>query len=316
MVACSAWRPGKTSAAPSCIVAALLINVSGAGSIEVFQGCTTIGQLSHGRVFGPAINVLQANWLNEIFSQTRAERMVIHQQARRDAVENWPDLDPELTHIIEQHMVKRVLAAIRAFNRGGTLIMVPPDLAQELLSPNPYVNIRYPFAEGPPRARFRKLIISVMTALAESCVVNEHGQERRPVVGWQDYQESNDPVVAALDESIFEMSHLIAALSTVDGAVVMTYRFELLGFGTEIRSDHSEVTSVARALDLDGVRFKMENTRGVGTRHRSAYNLCHMMPNALCVVISQDGGIRFIRSMNNNVTYWDHQATLAFAHRF
>ncbi|MBY0546163.1 MAG: diadenylate cyclase [Candidatus Obscuribacterales bacterium] len=293
----------------------LVVNITGPGCIEVCKGATTIRQLGQGRVFGPSVNVLQAPWLQDMFAQTRAERMVIHQQARAAASAPWYDLDPELTHIIDQHMVKRVLAAIRAFKHGGTLIMVPPEMTDELLGANKYLSIRYPFADGEPRARFRTLIISVMNALAASdgngdCVKEQH------VIGWQQYQESLDATVAALDESIFEMSHLIAALSTVDGAVVMTRRFELLGFGAEIRCDLSEVTSIARSLNLEGTKYKIEQTRGVGTRHRSAYNLCHVLKDVLAIVISQDGGVRFIRSNNETVMYWDHQATFAFSHRF
>lgn len=63
-------------------------------------------------------------------------------------------------------------------------------------------------------------------------------------------------------------------------------------------------------------KYKIEQTRGVGTRHRSAYNLCHVLKDVLAIVISQDGGVRFIRSNNEAVMYWDHQATFAFSHRF
>lgn len=293
----------------------LVVNITGPGCMEVCKGATPVRQLAQGRVFGPSGNVLQAPWLQDMFAQTRAERMSIHQRARAAAHERWYDLDPELTHIIDQHMVKRVLAAIRGFKHGGTLIMVPPEMTDELLGANKYLRIRYPFADGEPRARFRTLIISVMNALAAS---NGHGDldKAQHVIGWQQYQESLDATVAALDESIFEMSHLIAALATVDGAVVMTRRFELLGFGAEIRCDLSEVTSIARSLDLDGKKYKIEQTRGVGTRHRSAYNLCHVLKDVLAIVISQDGGVRFIRSNNETVMYWDHQATFAFSHRF
>lgn len=302
---------GSAPNLPPCLV----IHVTGAGCIEVCKGSATIGQLSHGRVFGPSVNVLQAPWLDDMFAKTRAERMILHQQARGAANDVWYDLDPELTHIIDQHMVKRVLAAIRAFKHGGTLIMIPPERTDELLKGNQYLNIRYPFADGEPRARFRTLIISVMNALAASHDNGKYDKQRH-VIGWQQYQESMDATVAGLDESIFEMSHLIAALSTVDGAVVMTRRFELLGFGCEIRCDLSEVTTVARALDLDGNKYKIEHTRGVGTRHRSAYNLCQQLRDVLAIVISQDGGVRFIRSNNEIVMYWDHQATFAFSDRF
>lgn len=280
----------------------LVINVTGPGCLEVCKGSTTIGQLAQGRVFGPTKSVLQSTWLQDLFAQTRAERMELHLEARAHATLPWTELDPELTHIIDQHMIKRVLAAIQASKHGGTLIMTPADGWQKLLQP--YVNIRYSFQDGQPRARFRSLIISVMNALA---ALPSEGTST--IRGWKEYQQATDPTVIELDESIFEMSHLIASLSAVDGAVVMTRRFELIGFGAEIRCDLADVQSVTRAIDVEGTKFKTEHTRGVGTRHRSAYSLCHVLHELLAIVISQDGGVRFIRSNAGSVMYWDHQST-------
>jgi hypothetical protein len=290
----------------------VVINITGAGCIEVSKGSYTVGQLSQGKVFGPGTNVFQAKWLQDMFAQTRAERTELHNQARAKSGADWAALDPELTHIIDQHMMKRVLGAIRAFRHGGTLIMVPPDRADELVKPNKFLNLRHKFDEGESRARFRTLIVSIMNTLAQSTSNND---SKHPI-SWLDYQNSTDGRIAKLDEAIFEMSHLIAALSTVDGAVVLTQRFELLGFRAEIRCDFADVHMIARALDLEGKRFKNESTGGVGTRHRSAYQLCAELKDALVVVISQDGGVRFIRWHDGHVMYWDHHATFAFSQRF
>jgi hypothetical protein len=290
----------------------VVINVTGAGCIEVSKGSHTVGQLSQGKVFGPGTNVFQAGWLQDMFAQTRAERTDLHNQARAKSGEDWAALDPELTHIIDQHMMKRVLGAIRAFRHGGTLIMVPPERGEELLKPNKFLNVRHKFEEGESRGRFRTLIVSIMNTLAQS---TSSDASRHPI-SWLDYQNSTDSRIAKLDEAIFEMSHLIAALSTVDGAVVLSRRFELLGFRAEIRCDFADIHMIARALDLEGKRFKNESTGGVGTRHRSAYQLCTELKDALVVVISQDGGVRFIRWNEDHVMYWDHHATFAFSQRF
>jgi hypothetical protein len=41
-------------------------------------------------------------------------------------------------------------------------------------------------------------------------------------------RRTDDERIAELDEAIFELTHLIAALASVDGAVVMSKRFEIL----------------------------------------------------------------------------------------
>jgi len=292
-----------------------ILNVTGPGQVEFLLGSLTIGQLSEGQVFGPSMNVFQSQWMLDQFSDIRAERMALHMEHKNKATDPWSDLDPDLTRMIDQHMTKRLIAAIRAFHHGGTLIMVPPERGQEISEPNPWLSILYTFESGEPRARFRTLIVSVMNKLAELGYEDTDPNNAR-LVGWDDYVRSGDPEIAELDEAIFEMSHLIAGLTTVDGAVVLTKRFEVLGFGAEIRSDLSEVFSVARAVDLEGDRFKVEQTYNVGTRHSSAYRLCHQMKDALAIVISQDGGVRFVRWAKGHVMYWDHKATFSFTSRF
>ena len=46
-------------------------------------------------------------------------------------------------------------------------------------------------------------------------------------------------------------------------------------------------------------------------RHRSVYYLCHQVPEALGIVISQDGNARFIKSKDGQVTYWEQAISFA-----
>jgi DNA integrity scanning protein DisA with diadenylate cyclase activity len=132
------------------------------------------------------------------------------------------------------------------------------------------------------------------------------GASQSSSIGWDIYEGSTDPRVETLDEAVSELSTLIAGLAGVDGAVVLTRRFELLGFGCEIGGDLSEVPTVRRALDVEGSHSSIETTETVGTRHRSAYRLCQRIPGALVIVVSQDGWVRFVTCKDRNLMYWDH----------
>ena len=194
---------------------------------------------------------------------------------------------------------------MRAVRHGGTLVFVPPGLEGELSGENPYVSFRHPFAEEEPRRRFRTLIVGVMNRLAQTHGKGEEGSYPR-AVGWREYEGSRDEGIAELDEAVFEVAQLIAALSAVDGAVVMTKRFEILGFGAEISGALPPARTVERALDPEGERTERETTDGVGTRHRSAYRLCGALPGSVAVVVSQDGGARFVTRKEGAITYWNH----------
>jgi len=89
----------------------------------------------------------------------------------------------------------------------------------------------------------------------------------------------------------------------------MTDALELLGFGGEISGTLPEISMVSRGLDLDGTRREPVRTDRVGTRHRSAYRLCQALHGAVAIVVSQDGGVRFIRWQDDAVTYWTQPAT-------
>ena len=129
------------------------------------------------------------------------------------------------------------------------------------------------------------------------------------VIGWQEYVTCQNETIALLDEAIFDVAHFIAALSATDGAVVMTKRQELLGFGGVISGDIDKVEMVTHALDTEGNLTEPELSEGVGTRHRAAYRLCQELTEAIAIVISQDGNVRIVKWHNGSVTYWDQAPT-------
>jgi DNA integrity scanning protein DisA with diadenylate cyclase activity len=67
------------------------------------------------------------------------------------------------------------------------------------------------------------------------------------------------------------------------------------------------VRTVARALDLEGERVAEDETDNVGARHRSAYRLVNALPGSVAIVISQDGGVRFVCQKGGRVTYWEQE---------
>lgn len=289
-----------------------VIVVTGPGRLEVDKGSVTVAKLEEGSIFGSSKNVFDSRWLPEDFAPVREELKRLHAAARARAATVWASLDDRVTSIIAQQMLKRVIAAIRNSHHGGTLIIVPPERAGELLGPNPYLNLKYKFTEDEPRARFRTLMVEIMNTLAEAggqrAKIDARAVNTKPV-GWKEYETSDSRSLNELDEAVFEMAHLIAGLAAVDGAVVMTRRFEVLGFGGEIICDQVNVSAVGKALDIEGERVELEHAEGVGTRHRSAFRFCHEVRDALAIVISQDMDVRFVKWKDRAVTYWDHHAS-------
>ena len=122
----------------------------------------------------------------------------------------------------------------------------------------------------------------------------------------RNFLATNDPLVQHLDEAILELAHLVSSLTSVDGAVLMTNRFEILGFGSEISGSLPEVETVQLCEDAEGEVTHFIRTDGVGTRHRSAFRFCHRFPSSLAIIVSQDGNVRFAAAREGKVYCWDH----------
>lgn len=278
-----------------------VVRVTGPGRIVVDRGSSLVGKLEGGRLSDDSMDVFESVWLPAMFAPIRDELRSLHLRDRERAEKPWADLDIDVTRRIAQHMIRRIISTARNSGHGGALIIVPPHCADDLLSGR-YVALKHKFEDAAPRRRYRSLITSIMNTLAE--IYGQGNQDRGPV-GWEEYRKSGDDRLSILDEAIFEMSHLIAGLMAVDGAAVMTQRYEILGFGGEISGDLQGVKTVAQALDIEAEHIAKENTEGYGTRHRSAFRLCNELHDALAVVVSQDGDVRFIRWKDGLVTHWD-----------
>ncbi len=92
---------------------------------------------------------------------------------------------------------------------------------------------------------------------------------------------------------------------TVDGALVLNKQFEVVGFGVEVRAPALPTDWVQRALDPEATQLQAEPANSGGTRHRAAYRLCQAEPNCLVLVVSQDGGVKFVRQQAGHIIFWD-----------
>jgi len=283
-----------------------VVEVEGPGRLQVKKGSVSVAELEAGRLSASYADVFASRWLPNLFAPARAELVDLHEEARREATslgEPWAPLDPDLSRKVAQQMFRRLVSTVRDAHHGGTIVIVPPERAEEVLA-GEHVSLKHAFVDGEPRRRFRTLIVHIMNRLAQSH--GRGGEVAYPrAVGWEEYVWSEDRELAELDEAIFEFAHLVAGLAAVDGAVVMTRRFELLGFGGEISGELEPVHAVRKSLDLEGESTIEEGTQGVGTRHRSAYRLAAALPDVLLVVVSQDGDARFVRNKEGAVTCWD-----------
>ena len=171
----------------------------------------------------------------------------------------------------------QLAVSMRAHGRGGTLLIVPSasdEWRSSILSPVSY-SVRPAFNELGDLLRQRP---------------HEHRRE------WQE----------AVDQAVT----VVAGLTAVDGATLLTDRYDLLGFGAKIgrRDGFPTVEQVAMTEPIEGTAAIVGSpARLGGTRHLSAAQFVHDQHEGLALVASQDG--RF------TVFAWSPCENMVYAHR-
>lgn len=108
-----------------------------------------------------------------------------------------------------------------------------------------------------------------------------------------------------LERNIADLASFVATLSAVDGAVVVTDRLRVLGFGGEITAGSPTLSTVRIAVDESGTSGDDHPITSFGTRHRSALRFCSSFEDAVAFVISQDGDVRGIKRVGRDLVMWN-----------
>ena len=114
---------------------------------------------------------------------------------------------------------------------------------------------------------------------------------------------------SAREKEIVTYADLIAKLTNVDGSVILTKDFELLGFGAETLVD--KMGSKHPTMCFIGYNNKEEEGRqfkDTGMRHRAAYRFCSAVKDSVAFVISQDGTIEACTEHDGKVVVYDNVA--------
>jgi hypothetical protein len=111
-------------------------------------------------------------------------------------------------------------------------------------------------------------------------------------------------------DSLRQIVDGVAGLTAVDGATLVTSRYEVLAFGAKItpRRGHMVVERVVSTEPIEGAATTYVSPSQMGgTRHLSAAQFVHDQRDAVALVASQDG--RF------TVFQWSPDEQLVHAHR-
>jgi len=179
--------------------------------------------------------------------------------------------------------VKGIIFNILEQGHGGTLILVPGSdhLVENLQD---HVKIKY-------RCKYE-----ILSNLSRSVMKNRIIRSIHPPKIFENSLYDS--------ENLSEAINFVSTLSGVDGAILLTDRLNLLGFGCELITKTSDFEFVKKASDTYGNATSDILIESFGTRHRSAFRFCSHFDNAIAFIFSQDGGVTVSKKCETGLIIW------------
>ncbi len=275
----------------------LVVQIMGPGHLIAASGYQRIVELWSGEFLSDGFDPFYSEWLPQRFSSFRASLAKESIDSKQN--NGRTKICDSFIKSAAQSVIRRTLSLVRSRQHGGMLVYLPDSATDQAVLAQ-WFRFRARFGRGATNLHFRQLMAYLIRRLI---VLGEN--QGLSTVRWEDYQRMQDAELSDLDDALIDFAHLMADMMGVDGTLVLDRRFSVIGFGGEILGD-SHVSMIHRALDLEAVRTTIEPADFSGTRHRSAYRLVTGIPDAIAVVVSQDGAVRFVAQQNNKLIYWPY----------
>jgi hypothetical protein len=287
-----------------------IVHVTGPGQLAVRCAGKLVGALERGEVVDAMMDVFDSAWLPALFARQREEVLARH--AENQAQAPSPTLvEHSLVGRVSQHMLRRTIQLVRGARHGGLLLIVDPldvDPSTAMATTTattpqslPGLRLKYRFRQDEPAHRARTVLFQILERLAAS--------SDKASIDWSDFAADSSSELEQLEQSVFELSRVMANFTAIDGALILDKRMSVLGFGAEVSAELPSPTHIFRALDTEGATREPANLENVGTRHRAAYRFVQHHPKGLAVVVSQDGGVSFVANRNGEVTFWEQSVS-------
>jgi hypothetical protein len=264
---------------------ALTVDVRDAGELHIYQGDIKLAAMKAGHLQDQiAFSSLEFLSITDILARG--------EQALGPGVTS-PRFEPprEASDFEWTALLGTILAVVngvKAHGHGGTLLLVAPGSEHTLP-----VHLKYDVGEDVRMLaeRFTRFV-NARHALVDSRW-RARLDPKAPTDGVAQSVLQNAALAAEVD--LGDIADLIARLSAVDGALVLTADLRLIGFGAEIVLDASAHVTAYEAgghWGFSGPRVPVDS-HSFGMRHRSALRCVSVAESTAAFAVSQDGTVSF-----------------------
>lgn len=277
-------------------------SILGVGHLAAYYGYDRIAELQVNKLVLESHDVLRRGVVSEIL-RPGIDRLVA--RIKSEEVDKVDELYPEWIKRVHDDYIEticRLILRIRNYRHGGSLLFSPNSMYDRL-------NIKYQLHYDRLRSALCHIGVEQNNLTISDdfiyYLMDDQDADTIPMDTYLDSRVAENELHdsrSELDGAIW----FVSLLSRVDGLVLLTFDLEVMGFGVEIL-EQSPPPQVLLSTTASARRHSMRTTdyQAFGTRHRSMMRYCYAVPGSLGFVVSQDGDIRAMTRLGDDLVIWD-----------
>jgi hypothetical protein len=279
----------------------LTISSAEPGNLVISRAGQIILKLQQGEIFSPTGGILKRGPIADFFDSAVTD--LYNEVCQALKCRRYADKEhDDYPHRLYLQYFERIIFHIRRKMHGGMVIVVPDHLSVDDPQLRERLLVKYPCTDD----RAWHLLVTSLVESRQYMDQHEAVMAGDCTICPSTYAElaSLHRQLDHLSEALTDSLKFVAALSGVDGAVLVTDRLKLIGFGAEVVVTSPQLEHVKVSHDVQGNSGRLLSIESFGTRHRSAFRFCSSMEDAVTFVISQDGGVKAIKGRKGETVCW------------
>lgn len=277
---------------------ALTISSTRPGQLSISRQGFNIVNLRQGNIFTPPGGALYSGHLSNFFIESQN---ALYSETCKKIEANCYDSKGNDDNYPKRRYIsylERILFQIREKNHGGTLIIIPDHFKVTDKRLTDRILIKYPCNYD----RAWHLLTNHLANHRKYYDLYFPLWDGEKEIKLSDFREITrlERQRGEIEEALSDSVKFITSVSGVDGAVVMTDRFRLLGFGGEVIAPSFSLSKIK----LAGKQKQHLPIEMYGTRHRSAFRFCFSYEDSVAFIVSQDGGIKAVKQVGAELLLW------------
>jgi hypothetical protein len=286
------WRSSGSHAG----LTELRVRVISPGEMRISLHGRLLCTYKDGKILRPERALINTGCIYDFFKNTSLH--LCHEVKAAAGGQNKDDPDDERDYRAMAYLfaLQEIIEKIQRLKHGGCILIVPEDTSLDKL---PNVTAKYPCRNG-----------TVWNCLCGKGILHDQfyaamedaraGKCNAETVASLQFQRED------VENGLRDSLDMLVRLTAVDGAVLMTRKFEVLGFGAVIQLPQAAEYKINRCENRDATEAREIPIESYGTRHRSAFEFCYRCNPSVAIVVSQDGGVKMVTRVGDKICFWEN----------